>query len=140
MFDHEDDLHIKGSTLFTVRCGLTCHARLRVSVPYGSKFNCSSCAERALLKTLVIHARRQGVHAACISHWIHRKYGDLVIQKIRHDGQAGTSLPCVLCRKALDRWSIQWRAHIDQRWIKSNDSELPKAKPTNNQKLLLGFK
>jgi hypothetical protein len=102
--------------------------------------SCTCCAERRLLKELHLQARRQGVHPPCLAHWIHRKYGDLVVSRVRRDGGIGTSLPCVICRKILDKNSIQWRAHIGPVWVRSTDPDVPKSKPTNKQKHKLGFK
>lgn len=98
------------------------------------------CAERRLIKALNLEARRQGVHPACLAHWIHRKFGDFVVRRMRRDGGHGISIPCVICRKALERYSIQWRAHIGSVWVRSTDPDPPKSKPTNKQKHKLGFK
>lgn len=87
-----------------------------------------------MLKNLTLVARRQGVHPSCLAYWIHRKYGDLIVKKIRHDGLPGISLPCVVCRKALERTCVQWQAHIGYTWIKSTDPELPESRPTNRQR------
>jgi hypothetical protein len=90
---------------------------------------------------MTLEARRQGVHPSCLAHWIHRKFGDFIITKVRKDeGGVGTSLPCVICRKSLDRKFIQWRAHIESKWVRSTDEFIPKSKPTNKQKQKLGFK
>jgi len=97
------------------------------------------CAERRLLKNLSLEARRQGVHPSCLAHWIHRKFGDFVIKRVRKDDGQGISLPCVICRKILDKKLIQWRAHIEHHWVKSTDEFVPKSKPTNKQKQKLGF-
>ena len=95
--------------------------------------NCQRCAERNLIRALTLEAGRQGVHPSCLAHWIHRKYGDFIVRRDRGDGTMGTSIPCVVCRKALDRLSIQWRAHIGQKWVRSTDPHVPKSRPTNKQ-------
>ena len=97
------------------------------------------CAELRMLKALQIAARRQGVHRACLAHWAHRKYGDFVVRKVRRDGGIGTSLPCVICRKVLERWAVQWRAHIGPVWVRSTDPHLPPSRPTSTQRTKLGF-
>ena len=94
---------------------------------------CRRCAERNLLRKLVLEASRQGVHSSCFSRWIHRKYGDFIVRRDLHGGGLGTSLPCVVCRKVLDRMSIQWRAHIGNQWVRSTDPDVPKSKPTHKQ-------
>jgi hypothetical protein len=112
----------------------------RPGVPYHAISDCKCCAERKLIKGLTLEARRQGIHPTCFAAWIHRKYGDLVVIRVKSDGVLGVSLPCVLCRKALDRLSIQWRAHTGTEWIKSTDPAVPAARPTQKQKVKLGFK
>lgn len=92
-----------------------------------------------MIRGLQLQASRQGVGAAQFSAWVHRKYGDFVVQRVLHDGAYGTSLPCVICRKALDRMCIQWRAHIGPRWVRSTDANVPRSRPTNKQRLKLGF-
>jgi len=83
---------------------------------------------------------RQGVSFAKLPHWIHRKYGDFVVQRKLQSGVLGTSLPCVLCRKALDKMSIQWRAHIGDTWYRSTDPCPPKSRPTQKQRHKLKFR
>jgi hypothetical protein len=89
-----------------------------------------------MMKELSLEARRQGVHPSCLAYWIHRKYGDFIVKKIRKDGLPGTSLPCVMCRKALERSSIQWRAHVGHDWYRSTDPATPASRPTNRQRTL----
>ena len=101
-------------------------------------FQC--CAERRLLRQLNREASRRGIHSSCLSRWIHRKYGDFIVQRILYNGEYGTSLPCVLCRKTLERWAIQWRAHIGPVWVRSTDHWIPRSVPTARQKRTLGFK
>jgi hypothetical protein len=79
-------------------------------------------------------SRKAGVPKAKFSHWTKRKYGTLVIKRVRKDGQPGTSLPCVVCRKVLDRLKLSWMAHIDEKWIRSTDPCVPVSKPTNKQR------
>jgi hypothetical protein len=92
-----------------------------------------------MLQALFSAAARQGVERHKIPHWIHRKYGDLIVHRILQNGDFGTSFPCVLCRKALDKSSVQWRAHIGPQWIRSTDADLPKSRPTHKQVTKLGF-
>jgi hypothetical protein len=71
--------------------------------------------------------------------WLHRKYGELVIIRENIYGDA-VSLPCVLCRKVLDKLDIRWTAHDGTRWVHSKKSEyVPPSIPTNKQKRTLGF-
>jgi hypothetical protein len=82
-------------------------------------------------------SRREGNSPAQFSTWTYRKYGEIVVTRLRRDGQPGTSLPCVICRKALDKCHIPWRAHIDHLWVSSRDDDVPQSKPTNKQRLIL---
>jgi hypothetical protein len=92
-----------------------------------------------MLKNLKLEARRSGIKRECFSTWVHRKYGDMIIFRTLHDGTPGVSLPCVICRKVLDKNSIQWKAHCGQQWFKSTDDNIPKSRPTQRQKYKLGF-
>lgn len=92
-----------------------------------------------MIKNLSLTAHRQGVRQPQLALWIHRKYGDLIVVRELACGGLGTSLPCVICRKALDRMSIQWRAHIGTQWVRSTDANVPPSKPTHKQKTVLGF-
>lgn len=112
-----------------------------VAVPYGPSIgnDCHCCAERKMIRSLMLQASRRGVGAANFPSWIHRKYGDFVVTRVRTDGGHGTSLPCVICRKALDRLSIQWRAHVGAQWFRSTDQNVPPSRPTSKQRVKLGF-
>jgi hypothetical protein len=71
--------------------------------------------------------------------WTYRKFGPIVVQRVRKDGLPGISLPCVICRKTLDRLRMPWMAHVNERWYHSTDADLPQSKPTNKQRSLLNF-
>lgn len=101
---------------------------------------CRRCAERNFIRQLLRQAYREGVHSACFARWTHRKYRDIHITRTLFDGSPGISLPCVLCRKILDRFSIQWRAHIGDTWVRSTDLDIPKSRPTHRQRLEMKFK
>jgi len=129
---------IKGRPL-EESCTLLCIAAEAASVPYDAINDCHYCAERRMIRALKMLATRHGVNRSCFSTWVHRKFGDLIIQRILHDGSLGTSFPCVICRKALEKENIQWRAHIGGTWFKSTEENIPKSKPTQKQKYKLGF-
>ena len=99
--------------------------------------NCRCCAERRMLAQLREISRRQGNSPYQFVHWSHRKFGEMTIRRLRKDGQMGTSLPCVMCRKALDKIQYPWRAHIDHQWVSSKDDDVPPSKPTCKQRLYL---
>ena len=95
-----------------------------------------------MIKVLLRKGTKSGVKIHNFSAWLHRKYGNLVIWRDRHDGVLGTSLPCVLFRKAIEKYNIQWVAYTGDGWIhsKRNIDILPKSKPTNKQRRYMNFK
>jgi hypothetical protein len=97
------------------------------------------CAERKMIYDLKRESFRCGVPNHKFPQWVHRKYGRLVIWRVLHDGSMGLSYPCVVCRKVLDRNSIEWIAHLGTTWYSSKDLNLPKSKPTQKQKTTLGY-
>jgi len=97
------------------------------------------CAERQLIRRMYRECLRKGYKPHQFSDWIHRKYGQLIVYRKTVYGD-GISLPCVLCRKAIERYDICWVAHDGERWIHSKKTEiLPPSIPTAKQKRLLGF-
>jgi len=124
----------------TKRCIHRFFAGRPASVPYVVVNDCHCCAERKMLRQLVCQSRKCGVQPSCVSWWIHRKFGSLVVFRTRADGTPGISIPCVICRKTLDKNGIQWKAHIGEDWYRSSDPDVPKSRPTQKQKHKLGFK
>jgi hypothetical protein len=63
----------------------------------------------------------------------------MVIERKNIHGDA-VSLPCVICRKVIEKLDIRWMAHDGERWIHSKKTEcLPISLPTAKQKRNLGF-
>jgi hypothetical protein len=82
---------------------------------------------------------KKGYKPHQFTEWLHRKHGELVIERKNIYGDA-VSLPCVLCRKAMERFDICWAAHDGTQWVHSKKSEyLPPSIPTAKQKRMLGF-
>lgn len=98
---------------------------------------CTCCAERRMLSRLRELSRRQGNSPSQFVSWTHRKFGEMRIERTRADGIMGTSLPCVICRKALDRIGFPWCAHINDQWVSSRDEHVPASKPTQKQRMWL---
>ena len=97
------------------------------------------CAERQLIRLLYRECMRKGYKPHQFTEWLHRKYGDLVIERRNIHGDA-VSLPCVLCRKSMERLGIRWAAHDGKQWVHSQKSEyIPPSIPTAKQKRVLGF-
>jgi len=89
-----------------------------------------------LIRQLLRKSLKHGVKSHKFSKWLHRKYGTLVIWRHRKDGLMGNALPCVICRKVIEKYKIQWIAGIgDNVWVNSKHTEnLPLSVPTNKQR------
>lgn len=70
--------------------------------------------------------------------WLHRKFGIMYIERLTHDGLYGRSIPCIMCRKVIDKYKIQWAAYDGKEWVYSS-GKVPDSKPTNKQRFLMGF-
>ena len=104
-----------------------------------SKSDSTCCAERRLIKNLKRDFIKRGYKSHQFSSWVNRKHGTLVISRETSYGD-GISLPCVLCRKIIEKYDIKWIAYDGTKWINSyKDIELPKSVPTNKQRRKLGF-
>ena len=102
--------------------------------------DCICCSERKLIKRYLRISMREGIPLNKFPTWLHRKHGDLVIWRPRKDGVMGASMPCVMCRKAVEKYHIQWVAYTGEKWLHSNQDEMPKSRPTNKQRRKMGFK
>lgn len=101
--------------------------------------NSHMCAERQLIKKLYRECLKTGNKPHHFRHWLRRKYGHLTIYRQNIHGDA-ISLPCILCRKMIERFNICWVAHDGDKWIHSRKTlELPPSVPTAKQKRILGF-
>jgi|TARA_B110000285_G_scaffold158388_1_gene176735 hypothetical protein len=97
------------------------------------------CAERQLIRRLYRECLKKGYKSHQFTEWLHRKHGHLVIFRQNVYGDA-ISLPCVLCRKMIERYDICWSAHDGDHWVHSKKTEqLPISVPTAKQKKNLGF-
>lgn len=93
-----------------------------------------------MISYLEREARRKGVKPHKMASWIHRVHGNFVISRERKDGITGISLPCVICKKAMERYRIQWVAYSGNVWVNNIQTDnIPKSKPTNKQIRHLGF-
>ena len=105
----------------------------------GIKSDCICCSERRLIKTLKHDFYKRGYRPHQFSSWVSRKHGTLVICRETSYGD-GISLPCVLCRKMIDKYNLKWIAYDGNEWIHSCKSvHVPKSKPTNKQRRILRF-
>ncbi len=97
--------------------------------------DCHCCAERRMIRNLLHISLKKGVPIYKFSQWVHRVHGDLVVWRPRKDGPMGISIPCILCRKMIDKYGIQWIAYTGSEWIHSKKDVLPVSQPTHKQVL-----
>ncbi len=97
------------------------------------------CADRQLIRHLYRECLKKGCKSHQFTGWLNRKYGQLTVYRQNIHGDA-ISLPCVLCRKMIERYDICWVAYDGMRWVHSKKTEqLPSSTPTPKQRRLLGF-
>ena len=93
-----------------------------------------------MIKYLIRLSRKKGVAPHNFAKWVYRIHGTLNIWRMRKDGIIGCSLPCVMCRKAIEKYGLKWSAYDGSTWIHSSrNNVLPKSKPTNKQKRKFNF-
>ena len=116
-----------------------CTVKSRMSKGPEMMSNNHMCAERRLIRRLYVECLKKGHKPHQFPEWIHRKYGHLIVTRKTMFGDA-ISLPCVLCRKMIERYAICWVAHDGEGWVHSKKTvTLPTSTPTPKQKRLLGF-
>ena len=72
--------------------------------------NSSTCAERRLIEALKHKAAVAGVARHRVVRWVRQHAGILTVFRNTRDGNPACSLPCILCRQALDLFHLRWRA------------------------------
>lgn len=93
-----------------------------------------------MIKYLIRLSKKKGIPNYKFSSWLNRTQGTLNIRRLRKDGVEGISLPCVMCRKAIEKYNIKWRAYDGEKWVDSYKTEnLPKSQPTNKQRRFMNF-
>ena len=101
--------------------------------------DCLCCAERKLIRHMFRTCIKKGNKPHQFTDWLHRKHGEMVVERKTIHGDA-VSLPCVLCRKVMERMDIRWMAHDGTKWVHSKKTKnLPPSMPTAKQKRNLGF-
>jgi hypothetical protein len=101
--------------------------------------NSHMCAERQLIKQLYRECIKEGKKSHHFTSWIRRKYGHLVIYRESVHGDM-ISLPCVICRKMIEKYDIPWTAHDGSKWVSSSSGVcMPVSRPTNKQVRVYGF-
>lgn len=96
--------------------------------------NPRTCAERRHIERLIHIANKKGVPSHNVIRWIRRYEGEFKVNRYLANGEQATSLPCVRCRKALEKYHIKWTAYFDGKWVKWDDEDLPESRPTERQK------
>jgi hypothetical protein len=65
------------------------------------------CAERIVLEKWKRLAIQKGIPRHAVISWIRRKSGGyLVVQRFLSDNTAGCSVPCVLCRREIEKYDM----------------------------------
>ena len=100
----------------------------------GALNDATCCAERNLARKALMEARRHGKRGESARAFVRRKLGVITVVRRLHDGSFGCSLPCLLCRRALDGPGRRWRAYFDGRWIDTARDDLPASKLTGRQR------
>lgn len=98
------------------------------------------CAERKMIYHLHREYTKRGYRdRKHFTNWLHRKYGEMVVERKTVYGD-GISMPCVLCRKAIEKHEIKWTAFDGERWVHSMKTpDIPISVPTHKQIRVLGF-
>jgi len=84
-----------------------------------------------MIKALKHECLKRGNRIHQFAAWVKRKFGTLVIYRETSYGN-GVSLPCVLCRKVIEKYGLRWRAYDGEAWIDSFNS---KHIPNQNQRI-----
>jgi hypothetical protein len=90
------------------------------------------CAERRMIKMKLWELSKKGHRLHKFSTWLHRTCGTMKI--FRHSGTM-VSLPCVMCRKVIEKYRIDWVAFDGNTWVRGYDD--PPSKPTSKQRNVL---
>lgn len=101
--------------------------------------DCLCCAERKMITRLLRSLSKKGLNINEFPAWLNRKYGTMYITRLRHDGILGRSIPCVMCRKVIEKYKIKWAAYDGTTWLHSCRDIVPDSQPTNKQRFLMGF-
>jgi len=107
---------------------VTCTTEAGFSV--SSNHRC--CAERLMLRALCRRARVCGAQRHAVARWVVRHAGAFTVARRSADGAAVVSLPCVLCRRALDGCLIRWTA-TTREGLTVNEETAPPSVPTSRQ-------
>ena len=101
--------------------------------------DCICCAERKMIHYMLRLCAKKGFSLNEFPSWLHRKHGTMVIYRLRHDGTEGISIPCVMCRKRIDKFKIRWSAFDGTDRVGSSSKIVPVSRPTNKQRRWMNF-
>lgn len=100
-----------------------------------------SCAERKLIDTCVMEARKRGVRPHKVAAYVRRRLGGGVsILRFRSDGSPGCAAPCTLCTKELLKFDLKVNCLLESGEVfcgRLTDPGAPRAKVTTGQRNLL---
>lgn len=94
------------------------------------------CAERRLLEQLCRQAHIAGFCGTSGVRWVNRHTRAFVIERLTKDGMPACSLPCLLCRRAMDTYGIRWVAHLDAHNVVT-EQDAPPSKFTHRQQAIV---
>lgn len=99
------------------------------------------CAERRLLDSWVVKARRRGLGAHQIVTWVRRKVGaHVTVFRTLADGSLGCAAPCLLCQRELLRFDLRVHCSLaPERWWSGRltDDSAPRGKLTARQRMMM---
>jgi hypothetical protein len=90
------------------------------------------CAERRMIKMKLWELSKKGHGIYKFPTWLHRTHGKM---KISRPSGTMVSLPCVMCRKVIEKYRIDWIAFDGTSWV--HGYEAPVARPTSKQRNIL---
>ncbi len=94
-------------------------------------------AERRLLGSWIVEARKRGLRNHQIVTWVRRKVGpDIMVWRYHGDGLLACATPCLFCARELQRFDM--RVHCsqgDETWFSGrlHEEQAPEARPTAGQ-------
>lgn len=98
--------------------------------------NVRTCAERRAIELLKQRALRKGVSAHNVWRFLYRALNFCVITRRQKNEQLSISLPCVCCRRQLDRLGVRWSA-CDREGNFVTDDNAPPALKTSRQRIFM---
>ncbi|KAL4855989.1 Importin beta-like SAD2 [Chlorella vulgaris] len=101
------------------------------------------CAERRLISTCVMEAKRRGVQPHKVAAYVRRRLGGgVAILRFRADGSRGCSAPCTLCARELLKYDLKVACLLENGEVfrgRLTDPGAPPSKVTGGQRAWLTY-